>query len=88
MSYDVQTVQAISILEDRTFVPFQVSNPVLQGHPSNLPAGFYVQGGSPGLPTPPTSNVKIKRPDGTWATVLKVTEVHLRRADGTWEIFS
>lgn len=34
------------------------------------------------------SNVKIKRPDGTWAQVLQVTEVHLRLPDGTWQIFT
>lgn len=34
------------------------------------------------------SNVKIKRPDGTWATVLQVTEVHMKLPDGTWQVFT
>lgn len=33
------------------------------------------------------SNVKIKRPDGTWANIVQVGGVHLRLPDGTWQIF-
>jgi len=34
------------------------------------------------------SNVKIKRPDGTWANTVRVAGVHLRLPDGTWQIFT
>lgn len=38
--------------------------------------------------TPLLSNVKIKRPDGTWANTVQVIGVHLRLPDGTWQIFN
>jgi len=34
------------------------------------------------------SNVRIKRPDGTWAHIVQVGGVHLRLPDGTWQIFN
>lgn len=34
------------------------------------------------------SNVRIKRPDGTWAYTVRVGGVHLRLPDGTWQVFN
>ena len=34
------------------------------------------------------SNVKVKRPDGTWADVLPIAGVRLKLSDGTWAVFT
>ena len=74
--------------------------PSLISHGTALPAGHYIQNtqclaiyrtasfpNSTQLPSI-FSNVKIKRPDGTWANTVRVAGVHLRLPDGTWQIFT
>jgi hypothetical protein len=81
MSFFVHSPLAITVTRTAAIMS-SASIVGLASHVPNLAAGFYVQGGASGR----LSHVKIKRPDGTWATVYVVAGVHIRRPDGTWEI--
>jgi hypothetical protein len=35
---------------------------------------------------PVLSRVRVKRPDGTWATVVRVPGVHIQMPDGSWQV--
>lgn len=65
MSYDVQSFGEFDISRDTYIAPYPNLG-LFSGSP-DLPAGFYIQGFFvPGV----TSNVKIKRADGTWASIV------------------
>lgn len=80
MSYDIQGGGSLNI--ERILIVQEYVSIKLQSNIAPLPSGLYVQHASgSGM----VSNVKIKRPDGTWATVFQVDGVHLYY-DGAWHI--
>lgn len=84
MSYDIQGGGDLQITRDIAIMQnASKSGPI--SNLADLPAGFYVQGGSGSVLL---SRIKIKRPDGTWASILYATEVHIQLPDGTWQTFT
>ncbi len=82
MSYNLQAMDSLSLT--RTFSVRLATATVLQSHAANQPAGFYVQMGTG---AGRVSHLKVKRPDGTWATIFAIAGVHIQKDDGSWEVF-
>lgn len=82
MSYDVQGGGDIEITRSVVVEPF--ISPRLTSHIAELASGIYIQGGLTGR----LSHIKVKRPDGTWASILQALGVHIQLPDGTWQIFN
>ena len=87
MSYDIQGNLSL-IVERSVYIHSNLDDKALNSLVADPPYGIYLQQFNASSASALLSNVKIKRPDGTWASVLQVTEVHLRLPDGTWQIFT
>lgn len=87
MAYVVQAMKGPVVNRTAT-IHGSLSQVGRQSSTANPPYGIYVQmigsfGGGGRV-----SQVKIMRPDHTWASVFQVAGVHIRRTDGTWEILN
>jgi hypothetical protein len=83
MSYDVQTKTFPALVASGPGMPanaeFSVQDPeqILHNRTASFP--YDTQ-------PPIQSRVRVKRPDGTWATVVQVLGVHIQMPDGTWQV--
>lgn len=82
MSYDIQSGGDL-IVERELSIQDYISVK-LQSNVAPYPSGLYVQQATT-IGSGALSNVKVKRPDGTWATVFQVEGVHLYY-DGAWHV--
>ena len=85
MAYEVQLIHILSI--DSILLPSPlVGSIVLQNQFTESATRTVSFPNSTEIPVI-FSNVRIKRPDGTWAYTVQVGGVHLRLPDGTWQVF-